>query len=370
MRRPFIAAVALFALLGTGGCGFFQRGLFTTKAKREAVDTLQKLTGHKTLSPWRQPNVAERGLPVEELLGHTVSADSTSGVSIGPAMWNGRLVGLSDADQSIDLELTGKTFLEFKPTLERLFGLAFSANKSYLVKLQVRWHAIRLDDPQPRLEFLGDEELYRRPYIQSVAYASYVKIETFLEREVKGKILVEPLPLVSISTGAGARQTEGHTTEATNVIFGYLPQTGTDWYERRVAKYPQVKLKISTPSDEQVIKSPKVRVRVSVEDYTALGPSQGDLQIYAWVQRIGGNQGYLSPIGAPVDVGNGVFELVTNLGELDEGNGERYSIVVFALFYKLQNVESRTALQVTSFTRPARDNGRVSVVVARKDEVN
>lgn len=362
-------ATLLACVLATA-CGVFSKKTATPVAEQKAVDTLRELTGHLQFRPWRQPQVMERGLPVEELLGHVMDEGESGGISVGAQMWHGTIAGLTDTDQVLSLELTEKSFFEFKPALERLFGLSFSADSSYLVKLEIKWHTIRLEDAQPRLEFLGDEDLYKRPYIQSIAYASHVKIETYIERGVAGKIMLEPLPVASLGTTAELRQTEGHVTQATNVIFGYLPQTGGNWYERYIARYPQVNVNILTPANEQVIKSAKVRVRVGIDDYAALGLHQGSLQIYAWVQRIGSNIGYISPIGAPVDVTNGIFELVTNLGELNEGNGERYSIVVFVLFYKLHNVESRTALQVNTFTRPARDNGRASAVVARSDEIN
>ena len=112
------------------------------------------------------------------------------------------------------------------------------------------------------------------------------------------------------------------------------------------------------------------RIEVKVKDYASLGDRRGRLQIYAWIQKVGGNQGVLSPIGAPVDLQNGVFELLTTLGGLDGGNGERYSIVVFGLFYRLHNIDQLTQLPTTSYTRPARDNGRASVVVTRQDLIN
>jgi hypothetical protein len=372
--RPFPSfafPAPLLLSLAVLGCGWFNKNQMPEQ-EQGAIDTLEQLTGHRHLHPWRSPEVLSEGLQVDDLLGHVVVTDDPNGggIALGGRAWTGPVVGLDDTDRSIQLELQGERFVELRTALERLFGLDFETGRSYRVRLEVAWHPIRLTAPQPTLEFLGDETIYDRPFVSSLAFASRMRIETFVERRIEGGIELVPLSIGEISTRAGMREERSNTMTASNVIFGVQTLDGSDWQRDRIDARPQLALQVIEPRPEQVIQSPRVRIQVEVPDYADLGPERGDLQIYAWIQQVGSNRGVVSPIGAPVDLGAGVFELITNLGGLDDGNGERYSIVVFALFYRLYNVDARTQLPTTSFTRPARDNGHASVVVTRQDVIN
>lgn len=341
------------------------------KEEQSVMDTLQQMTGHTQLHPWRQREVLRSGLNVDDILGHTIQAQSDRGTPImGPKAWQGPVIGIDDPDQQIDLELSGRRFGEFKGTLERLFGLQFSASYEYRVRLSISWHPIQLAEPQPTLEYLGDESIFQQRFVTSVAFASRVSMTAFKETTIEGGVELSPVNLGLLSTKAGQSKTESNTMEAANVLFGYQTVDASRWQAQSIDAHPQVALEILNPKPEQIIQSPRMRVQVKVADYANLGAKKGRLQIYAWIQKIGGNQGVLSPIGAPVDLQNGVFELLTNLGGLDGGNGERYSIVVFGLFYRLHNVDQLTQLPTTSHTRPARDNGHSSVVVTRQDLIN
>lgn len=341
------------------------------KAEQSVIDTLQQMTGHTQLHPWRQREVLSAGLNVDDILGHTIQAKSDRGTPVmGPKAWQGPVIGIDDPDQQIDLELSGRRFGEFKGTLERLFGLQFSASYEYRVRLSISWHPIQLAEPQPALEYLGDESIFQQRFISSVAFASRVSMTAFKETTIEGGVELSPVNIGLLSTKAGQSKTESNQIEAANVIFGYQTVDASRWQAQRIDAHPQVSLEILNPTPEQIIQSPRVRVQVKVVNYPELGDKQGRLQIYAWIQKVGGNRGVLSPIGAPVDLKSGVFELLTNLGGLDGGNGERYSIVAFGLFYRLHNIDELTQLPTTSHTRPARDNGHASVVVTRQDLIN
>lgn len=361
-------ALALFITSALPACGGPQR---LPKEEQSVMDTLQQMTGHNQLHPWRQREVLSSGLKVDDILGHTIKAQSDRGTPvIGPRAWQGQVIGIADPDQQVDLELSGRRFGEFKGTLERLFGLQFSASYEYRVRLSISWHPIQLSEPQPALEFLGDEAIFQQRFISSVAFASRVSMTAFKETRIEGGVELAPVNLALLSPKAGTSTTESNTMEAANVIFGYQTVDASNWQAQSIDAFPQVQLEVLNPKPEQVIQSPRMRIQVKVADYAALGDKQGRLQIYAWIQKVGGNQGVLSPIGAPVDLQNGIFELLTNIGGLDGGNGERYSIVVFGLFYRLHNIDQLTQLPTTSYTRPARDNGRASVVVTRQDLIN
>lgn len=360
------SAVAVFLLLGA--CGGQQN---LPKEEQNVIDTLQQMTGHKQLHPWRQREVIRSGLQVDDVLGHLITGETNTGSpAIGSKAWQGSVVGIDDPDQQITLELRGRRFAEFKGTLERLFGLQFSASYEYRVRLEVSWHAIRLEDPQPTLEYLGDESIYERRFVSSVAFASRVRMSAFKETIIEGGVELAPVNLALLSPKAGQERTESNQMDAANVLIGYQTLDGSAWQRQRIDAFPQVALKVINPTPEQIIESPRVRIQVRVPEYNTLGDDRGRLQIYAWIQQIGANRGVLSPIGAPVNLEEGVFELLTNLGDLEGGNGERYSIVAFALFYRLHNIDQRTQLPTTSYTRPARDNGHTSVVVTRHDTIN
>ena len=371
MNQAYTHSVLALAVLATGAlpaCGGRQR---LPKEEQSVVDTLQQMTGHTQLHPWRPREVLRDGLKVDDILGHTIKGASDRGTPIlGPRAWQGPTIGIDDPDQQVDLELSGRRFGEFKGTLERLFGLQFSASYEYRVRLSISWHPIRLADPQPTLEYLGDESIFQQRFITSVAFASRVSMTAFKETNIEGGVELSPVNLGLLSTKAGQTKTESNQMEAANVLFGYQTVDASKWQKDSIDAHPQVALEILNPTSEQVIQSPRMRIQVKVGDYAGLGDKKGRLQIYAWIQKIGGNQGVLSPIGAPVDLENGVFELLTNLGGLDGGNGERYSIVVFGLFYRLHNIDQLTQLPTMSYTRPARDNGHSSVVVTRQDLIN
>ncbi|MGF1468167.1 MAG: hypothetical protein ACFCGT_18765 [Sandaracinaceae bacterium] len=363
---PLARLLPSIALAILSACGAPQ----LPDAEQGAIDTLEQLTGHRHLHPWRTPEVLTSGLQVDEFLGRTVVSQTDGHLELGGLAWHGPVVGIDDADRPIRLELQGEEFFELQTALERLFGLGFETGRTYRVRLNLAWHPIRLQEPQPTLEFLGDDGIYGRPFVSSLAFASRMTIETFVERTIEGGIELVPLDIAEISTRAGQSQTRDNTMEASNVIFGFRTTDGADWQSERIGQRPQLDLELLKPEPEQIIQSPRVSIQVKVRGYQELGPERGDLQIYAWIQQIGANTGTVSPIGAPVDLENGVFELLTNLGGLDDGNGERYSVVVFALFYRLYNVNERTQLPTTSYTRPARDNGHASVVVTRQDIIN
>lgn len=369
MKHRYPPLIALLLAGALSACGGTQQQL--PKEEQSVVDTLQKMTGHLQLHPWRPREVLSSGLKVDDILGHTIQARSESGSPVlGPKAWQGQVIGIDDPDQQIDLELSGRRFGEFKGTLERLFGLQFSASYEYRVRLSVSWHPIQLAEPQPTLEYLGDESIFQQRFITSVAFASRVSMTAFKETVIEGGVELSPVNLGLLSTKAGQSKTESNEMEAANVLFGYQTVDASRWQAQSIDAHPQVQLEILNPKPEQVIQSPRMRIEVKVKDYASLGDRRGRLQIYAWIQKVGGNQGVLSPIGAPVDLQNGVFELLTTLGGLDGGNGERYSIVVFGLFYRLHNIDQQTQLPTTSHTRPARDNGHSSVVVTRQDLIN
>ena len=368
MLHRHLPALALAAVVLSIGCGGPQN---LPKEEQSVIDTLQQMTGHQQLHPWRQREVISSGLKVDDVLGHQItSITQTGSPAIGARAWQGSVVGIDDPDQELRLEIRGRRFARFKGTLERLFGLQFSAQYEYRVRLEVNWRAIRLENPQPTLEYLGDESIYRQPFISSVAFASRVRMTAFKETRIDGGVELAPVNLALLSTEAGHSRTETNQVDATNVLFGYQTLDASAWQQQSIDAYPQLPLEIINPQPEQVIQSPRVRIQVRVPGYAELGDQRGKLQIYAWIQQIGANRGVLSPIGAPVDLNEGVFELLTNLGDLDGGNGERYSIVAFALFYRLHNIDERTQMPTTSYTRPARDNGHTSVVVTRQDTIN
>ncbi len=365
--RPTLALAVSMASIT--GCASSLKQL--PKQEQSAIETLEQLTGHRHLHPWRTPQILEKGLDTSELLGRVIKTDAQGdGLVLGPSAWKGPIVGLTDADRPIRIELREDRLAGIKVALQQLFGVKFGGGYKHRVRLEVDWHPIRLQEPQPALEHLGDEEIFSRTYVSSIAFASKIRMHSFVERKIEGGIELVPLSVVKLGLDASASAGQSNVLEAQNVIFGYQLQDGKSWLSERIDAFPKVGLQIVNPAAEQVIQSPRVRVQVKVPEYATLGANRGRLQVYAWIQKIGANEGTLSTIGAPVDQKEGLFELVTNLGGLEDGNGERFSITTFALFYRLHNVDSRTRLPATSFARPARDNGSTSVVVTRRDVIN
>lgn len=366
MSRLLVFVLVPFILLP--GC-FGQQDQLPAE-EQSAVDLLMEMTAHKMLLPWRSPNLLASGLDTDEFLGRKANVSPTGSLSFGPKAWNGEVAGLGDVDQEITIVLAGERFIGFKNVISNFFGLSFSSEREYRVELDIDWHAISLQSAQPTLEFLGDIDAFEDPFVSSIAYASTMRIETFVQESVDaGTPIFKPAPMVDLGANLEVSNERSNFMDVSNVIFGYKTTEASNWVEDRISKYPQIELEILNIEQDEIIPLPSVDIELKVHNYSELGENAGRLQLYAWVQQTDKNFGTISPLAAPRDLSEGLFRIDTQLGHPQDGDGKEYSIVVFALFYRLNNITNNQGVELpeTSFTRPARSNGEDSVIVRRID---
>lgn len=328
-------------------CAFL--GALTDKdVEAEKADRFESATGHQILKiPLKEDKlgyVYDKGVFVKKVWGGKVEHSAT-----------GQTITLRYKKEDIDkIKLFLGDDLSLGPELQNIHHFVLTLEDI---------HQYQLVDPQPLIEFMGTENL---PLIEQDFVVSMLKVSKFSVQafqQIKGEFGAEyhPYPMVKLRGSTGTSVEREQEQMSYNIFIGYNLYNGVQWIQD-FEKKPRVNMVISDPLNDAKIEYPLKRVRGQITDYTML-PDQfrNQLRVYVLARNEFDNHWLLQPEARLDTKGN--FESVAQLGDLRVGNGQRYTIAVFATYFPVSQ-EANSKIPFVPF-----DKGKYLINVKREDRI-
>ncbi len=341
----FIHLFFSFFILSLSSCALLDSALDEDLvAKRE--DRFKASTGHELFKIYSK----------DDRLGYIYENGS-----FVKKVWGGKKI-VSPSGQTIKLLYTRESFDKLKlflgddlsvgPGLENVHHF-----KVYLESVEKH----ELVDFQPLIEYMGENNIptLEKPFIVSMIKVAKFSVEAYQKFNGDFGVEYRPYPLVKIkgSTGSGTKKSEEQT--AYNIFVGYKTFEGQEWVNDFEAM-PKVQLNIAQPENDEIIDRVRVRVRGAIEDYSLLSDVQkNQMQLYI-MTRNEYEDDWLLQSKTTIDT-EGFFEGIVKLGDLEKGNGHRYSIAVFVTYFKI-NRKVNSVIPILPFNK-----GKDIIYVKRED---
>ncbi len=337
----FLCCLSLFS------CALFGR-IFPPDLEQEKQDRFLAATGHDMLKILFQ----------EDRLGYVFENDI-----FVKKVWGGKVVEQA-VNQEIRIVYERKDFDKLKLFIGDDLSIGPSLeNIHYMILRLENVKRYELVDFQPLVAYMGTHnvELLKKPFVASMIKAAKYSVEAYqkMSSEIEGAYIPHPMVMIKAKTGTESKNSDEQY--GYNAFVGYKLFDGSQWI-LDFEKTPKVQVYINSPQDNEVIKNVRVRIKGSLIDYHQLPEHyKNQLRLYVMV-RNEYQDDWILQTKARLDPNNGKFEAIALLGDLERGNGHRYSVVAFVSYFDI-NRESNSTFPFLPFNK-----GQYLVNVQRNDE--
>ena len=319
----------------------------------EKADRFEKATGHELLK-----------MPIKEEKGGTppLGYIFENGVFV-KKVWGGRIEH-SATGQNITLRYKKEDADKIKVFLGSDFSFGPELqNVNHFVLTLEDIHQYQLVDAQPLIEFMGKDSLplLEQDFIISMIKVSKFSVQAFQKISAEFGAEYHPYPMVNLKGSTGTSAQRDDDQFGYNIFVGYKTYNGSHWLQDFESK-PKINVAITHPADDATIPYAQTRVKGGISDYRMLTDEyRNRLRVYVITRNEFEDEWVLQP---EARVGtDGKFESVVDLGTLRSGNGQRYSIAVFATYFAI-NKEANSKIPFLPF-----DKGRYLINVKREDRI-
>ena len=277
-------------------------------------------------------------------------------------VWGGNVVTQA-IGQNIEINYTKSDFDKLKLLLgdDLSLGPELEAIDYITLKLEdIKRH--ELVDFQPLIEYMGKDEMetLKKPFVVSMLNVSKFSVEAYQKTIGEFGAVYRPYPGITLkgSTGTNSKKEDKQTSY--NVFIGYKVYEGYKWIEN-FEKMPKAEVWITTPKNDEIVNRVRTRVRGSLPYYNELEEEyKNRLSLYIMTQNEYEDDWVLQS-KTRIDT-QGYFEGIVKLGDLEKGNGHRYSIAAFVTYFKI-NREVNSKIPILPFNK-----GKYIINVKRQDD--
>ncbi len=277
-------------------------------------------------------------------------------------VWGGNVVTQA-IGQNIEINYTKNDFDKLKLLLGDDLSLGPELeNIDYItLKLEdIKRH--ELVDFQPLIEYMGKDEMetLKKPFVVSMLNVSKFSVEAYQKTTGEFGAVYRPYPGITLkgSTGTSGKKEDKQTSY--NVFIGYKLYDGYRWIDN-FQNMPKVDIWILAPKNDEIVNRVRTRVKGSLPYYSTIEEDyKNKLSLYIMTQNEYQDDWILQS-KVRIDT-QGFFEGIVKLGELEQGNGHRYSIAVFATYFKI-NREVNSKIPFLPFNK-----GKFVINVKREDD--